>query len=737
MRKTVALLLIFVLVILSATGCGKKTAETGVAEENTPAQSSTSESNTSKSDISEEEAIKGNAEMKLGNLTTDGYALTVPADTFQDGVKVEVTAIPESELARYLDGEKYEIVGTPVQVVSDGYTGGLFDTDVALTLPMPEACEGGLGQLVVLYFDEAGDVQYMLPDTYNSAEKTISVNLPHLSPFSSAKLTEKEQVSMFLDKYAAQEAVARADNKQAAAELEPYIRAKVEALKLSEETERELLVSVINAVGAKFGEDAGTYTDIATSAYQSLDKDDSSDFEAKMEELISGKLVDIIDYNVENGREESCFNDAGKLGTILGAISGGDTETALKEIGDAIGGAVPAAGLTTKAVGYVGAKVNETFTNWKSNQIEDLYQKFKNGYEDMWGNEVISGDEESLKTYLYTASGFSRSKGVYRFYNMDKVAETCEKYGWGRKEYDELDEHYREIFDQRAEEGLLNYFRTRMAQEAEAGKIKQTERECIEEMLQSYGCLSSGNYNKFFGEQSVDDYNLTERLERITRVRGMLTQYVDEDALAKSQKDGIYNWGVLLNDWVTLATENKRDEAVNQFLSKLKSYGVLNPAYDFGVTIDDLAGTYSGSVTVSALRVTEEMYQMYLANGVSSDYGEIDLDIESKADCDAALAEYVDQIQLGQELTIEKTGDNACTVSGTVLADMTLPMSAPAVLENGKLILSTEEGTTEIEVTEEDGLITLRSRKAVFLMEYEEDGEKESFLIEAQINVMK
>ena len=84
-------------------------------------------------------------------------------------------------------------------------------------------------------------------------------------------------------------------------------------------------------------------------------------------------------------------------------------------------------GLATKAAGYVGAKVNETFTNWKSNQIEDLYQKYKNGYEDMWGNEVIAGDEESLKTYLYTSSGFSWSKGVYRFYNMDKTAEVCEK----------------------------------------------------------------------------------------------------------------------------------------------------------------------------------------------------------------------------------------------------------------------------------------------------------------------
>ena len=717
-KRTVALILALVLVVLTFAGCGSAASGNETGKEGKTAES---------------ETIKGNPEMKVGDLTSDGYALAVPADTFKEGAKVEVKAVSDSELAKYVNEEKYEIIGTPVHVVADSYEGGLFDTDVTLTLPMAEESEGGLGQMVILYFDENGNVQYMLPDTYNSAEKTVSIKLPHLSPFSSAKLTKEEQINMFLDKYAAQEAVAKAGSQQAATDLEPYVKAKIKALNLSKEAEKELTISVINYVGGLCGDDAGMYTDLTTTAYKSIEKKDPSDFESKMEEIISGKLYDIINYNVATGKADSKFKDAGKLGTILGAVAGGDTETAMREIGDVIGNAVPEIGLVTKAVGYVGATVNESFTNWKSNQIEDLYQKYKNGYEDMWGNEVIAGDEESLKTYIYTASGFSRSKGVYRFYNMDKAAETCEKYGWGRKEYDELDEHYRAEFDKRAEEGLLNYFKTRMAQEAEAEKIKQTERECIEEMMKSYGCLSSGNYGKFFGEQSKDDYNLTERLERIVRVRTIISEYVDEEALAQSQKDGIYNWGVLLNDWVELVSENKRDEAVNQFIAKLKSYGVLNSAYDFGVTIDDLVGSYFGTVTPAGIRVTDEMYQAFL-NG---EFGGDELDISSKAECDAALAEYIDSIQLGQEITIEKTGDNACTVSGTLISDETVPMSAPAVLENGKLILTTEEGTTEITVTDDDGIISLKSDKAVFLIRVEEDGVVESFLVEAKIDVMK
>lgn len=156
-----------------------------------------------------------------------------------------------------------------------------------------------------------------------------------------------------------------------------------------------------------------------------------------------------------------------------------------------------------------------------------------------------------------------------------------------------------------------------------------------------------------------------------------------------------------------------------------------------GPSLDELAGTYTGTVALTAMRVTEEMYQLYLNEGLGSDFGNIDLEINSKADCDAALAQYIDQISLVQELTVAKTGENTCTVSGAIAAEQNAPMSAPAVYENGKLILTTEEGTTEIEVTENAGVITLNSGKAVFLMVYEEDGVRESLLVEAQVNVTK
>jgi len=103
---------------------------------------------------------------------------------------------------------------------------------------------------------------------------------------------------------------------------------------------------------------------------------------------------------------------------------------------------------------------------------------------------------------------------------------------------------------------------------------------CIETMLQStIGALKAGNYEKFFGENEDVSYNLNDRLERLIRVRGLISQYVDEEALEKSMKlgkDG-YNWGDVLNWWVMRVSEYPREEALQDFLKTLQETGLLKP----------------------------------------------------------------------------------------------------------------------------------------------------------------
>ena len=123
----------------------------------------------------------------------------------------------------------------------------------------------------------------------------------------------------------------------------------------------------------------------------------------------------------------------------------------------------------------------------------------------------------------------------------------------------------------------MQYFETRLKQEKEAEKLKEQERINIETMLSSYGALTAGNYLDFFHEESKDDYNITNRLERLINVRNFLTQYVDEKALNQSMKDGSFNWGDIINWWVSYADKNPKDAAIDMLIEDLEKYELLNP----------------------------------------------------------------------------------------------------------------------------------------------------------------
>ena len=114
-------------------------------------------------------------------------------------------------------------------------------------------------------------------------------------------------------------------------------------------------------------------------------------------------------------------------------------------------------------------------------------------------------------------------------------------------------------------------------QEAEAEKIKVQERICVKSMLDPHvGVLYSTNFAHFFGERSYKDFNVTKRLERLVHIRAFISQYVDEKELAKTAKiEGSFNYGSLLNEWVSFASRYPKDKAIEKFCEYLKNHNLL------------------------------------------------------------------------------------------------------------------------------------------------------------------
>ncbi len=520
----------------------------------------------------------GNKAMTIGDTAADGYSMSVPAGTFSDKAEIKVE---ETEKSVFNEPEKYELLGTPLQISCDEYDGVFFGTNVVLAMKLPEQAKNESEELeryfVVGCDDQNGEIRYFEPDFINTDDGTLTVSLPHFSWWSTAKLTPKEEIDLFLDSYAARRAVEKLGRTQAASELEPYLQAKIDALGLTAEAAQELKNAVIKEVTGSFFGDAG---ELGAAVYASDEKDGYKTFQDEFDSKITEALNEMLD-GAGAEKATTFFTGIDKTSKIAGYLAGGDTESAMKEVGSLLEDEIPMGSVITKAVGYVGAKVNESMVNWKANEIEELYQIYKNGMEDIWHNEVIAGDWNSMSTYLNTSSGFTKAKAVNRFYNLDKVGEVCKMYGWSFKTYEEMPDKYKDEFNRRAEEGLKKYFEERLSQEAAAEQIKEKERICIQDMLGITGALRSGMYMEFFGEKSRGDYSLTDRLNRLMQVRGFISRFVNEAALEKTTKNGGHNYGSLLNEWVRLYNDNLNDReiVIREFTKFLKDANLLNPMY--------------------------------------------------------------------------------------------------------------------------------------------------------------
>ncbi|MBQ6065661.1 MAG: dockerin type I repeat-containing protein [Clostridia bacterium] len=544
----------------------------------------------------------------LGSRKDTNVTLTVQPGSLTAGTEVSVTRMTKEEVQRVFAAGKWERMLFPMNVTCTGYDGVWFDDGVTLTIPLMEEHPGAdvdYSRFVFCYYDEtAKQVHYLWPDEIDAKNGTMSLSLPHFSFWWGVKLTDAELIELFLDRYCMQQAIGEGKRKQAATQIEPYLTQKAEAIGLTVTATKNLVESAITYLGGNFvfedDDDVGFLSGTFSNGVTFTTKTIRAHYENKPEDAknaLSGaansavalawKELKFSERAAEVFKKEyvkdflpgsvnTLIANFGDVGTLLGCITEGDTEGVMQTLGSIMENIHPAAGLVTKACAFIGTSLHTGFTFWKSNQIEELYQVYKNGGTFLFCNEVFPRDRNSFLTFLNTSSGFTLAKGVKRFFNLDKIEEICRKYGWSFKSYSELPQRYRDIFEKRAENGLMEYFEMRAAQEDRAEQLKAEERENINTMLnETFGALRREYHSKFFHE--TDGYNVTDRLERLVRVKSFIDMYIYN---TKLKFDPAYNWGDMLNMWVNYAESNSKEDAIELFTDELKRIGLLSPAMD-------------------------------------------------------------------------------------------------------------------------------------------------------------
>lgn len=560
----------------------------------------------------------------IGDIS-DGCQLTVEAGSFEVDTNIGATPIDAKTLKKmgaYREGVFEEII-SPVTIDCDGYTeGDFFGTNVTLTVPMGkpgEVIEDPSAYVFAYYDKTTKTLRYLYPDSYDLEKNEMTINLPHFSEWMGGKLKKEEQIEAFLNSYSMKRAIEEGRYDKAASELEPYIRAKAQALNLREEALKDLVQASLNAVASKVGgkigkagyERTGAVINSVSKAMNGVarsvaDKDDAAAI-AGLEDMATQAVQEAWDSLKFSERAGEVFDAKIAEGISGQAVTGlvgaykmykyidqGDTTSAMKELGNIMMNVHPAVELGTKGTAFVASCINVEFTYWKANEVEELYQIYKNGYDGWFGNYVIAGDRESFLEYLNYSSGFTKAKGINRFYQMDKRNEIWQDLkqrnsAWSDyKTYDELPASEKSKVQAYLEDGLMDYFELRRQQESEAAKIKAQEQLVVQTMMNSYYgalALTDEGTMMFFGEESKKDYNLTKRLEHLVQVRAYISRFINEDELKKTSKsEEGRNYGDMMNEWVARAAKNRAWESeenlqqtIDDFIEYLQSVDLLKP----------------------------------------------------------------------------------------------------------------------------------------------------------------
>ena len=546
----------------------------------------------------EEPAVSGNNIETTGNISANGISIEIDKSALVSDSRLTVTPLSSEQMramGAMAEGEADRII-SPVDIKCDTYDGTIIGGEaVTLTLPMKDKAHPS--RYVFCYYDEqTGQIRYLYPDRYDTVRGEMSIALPHYSSWWGKELTKQEQIEAFLDNYATKVVMDSGKYKKASNDLEPYLKIKAEALGLTKEAAADLVQAAMNYLGGSVEgeEDFGSIeigTNYTSGVIRAIYDNDSEALVDNYDDLVNmtfAKMWDKLKFadKIDKGIIVGNANNIARMAGYFASGTDEGYEEGMKVLGDILQGTVPGVELATKGARFLGSCANTAFVYWKANEVEELYQIYKNGLDSRWfGNEVIAGDKESFLMYLNYSSGFTKAKGINRFYNMDKMPEiflqmkNTDKTWTKYKRYEDLPPEERDRLQKYAEDGLIEYFETRRAQEGDADKVKASERPIVEAMLiDGYGALYDGKYHKFFYESSVEDYNIQNRLERLVMARNSLKSYVDLAELENYTRRGELNWGDLLNEWVADmdACGYDRDEALKSFKAYLKEQNLLN-----------------------------------------------------------------------------------------------------------------------------------------------------------------
>ena len=643
--------------------------------------------------FSDSAKVTGSSSSKVGSIDESGLELNIGKDAFDDGTTVSVEALPTSDISGY-EHEGYEILGSVISVNADNYDGKFFADDVVLKIKLPVSqmdWSSNNGDYFVEYFDESKNNRKIVePDTIDIKKGIAEIRLMALetgkaissktafderssglrrmtaaangelnflradngkkgrAELAFVKPDEKKKVDKYLNDWCttkAHEDTLSEDGKEA---FQPYVKAIAEKMAATKEARDALaeamlgkLISGIdtsNKTGKLVSGSLDFTNTLGWGAYRAVKNGETLEFGNALGTAASKALASAL----ADGEYTNYVGAAGSIGTMAGQIDGGDYVGAVQTAEEAALGFFPTANMIDKAAKYVVRKVDMDYTMWKKDRIDDLYVKWRDGFEThpgyIFSVEYKARDFDDLMMYLdydthSNKSGFGNADMMLkRIYDSDqKINEQVKRYGFGSRTYNELSNDEKNQFANRVTNGLKEYFEQRYKNETRTAKLLKDETDFVNELYE-YGFFDSSRRTKVFLDENA--YDTEGRLNMIYKIREMIGKWVDP----KKQKEQSFNNCYLVSQYADFRQDSSSTkEAKDKMLRWLKENKLLKAGIevpeDDKVTVDDIAGTWNLNVSFTNIEsiAIDWLTQFFktLVEAFVDDPGEADTKIQS------------------------------------------------------------------------------------------------------------
>lgn len=603
----------------------------------------------------------GAEKLTLGNLSTEGIEVEIPAGAFSEETPVKL--MNPDEVPKYVSAQMTGF-GAPIEISVEGRDSVRLLQPVTIRMKYDPAALGEDLETGALYFGyfNGKEWQYVKPvvDTENHV---MTFTTSHFSLFGQAKITVDQRIEQYTKNAAlaswAQEQTNSVTNEALERVIDHILKDK---LKISDEN---LNGKIINSI-LKDDEWGGMLEGLAGSDPEKINQN--------LNVLIGKKIVDNVPASRLSSALGGLTSDFGvatvqKASEAAGYLAEGRTTDAARILGEHI-----ADQFLITSVGKIAVTaINNQISSWKNEEVEAAYQAYKNGASSSvpwWGYQVEKNNFDDVWSQM---GGAARQLEIEAIAKQEKV----------RKEagMPPLEDSEKDRIRSMVAKDLKLQFEERAKKDVEIEK-KKAEFDLIMKMYKDSGFMEKGRWG---WDQS---FELEQRMDLLVHFKDKLLKDTGRTFIKPGNGHGdeaisVEELKMIAMNWFGTENPLERQQKYEEYLLK-----------EFGISLAPKTEALNGSWSSGTLTLTE------FDLGPPPPPSEEPKDPEG---CDLSDLDLYNMIKSGLEeklnkpmpinLSLQLDAQGSGSASFTLMSEDKTSLSA--VYKNGVLTMTTsEEGGT-------------------------------------------